>query len=268
MATVSDITENKIAEQELKRLHSELENFVYKASHDLKGPLASILGLTNLALDEVQDQAALPYLQMTNQSARKLDANLHDFLHTIRLRNADPQWEEIQFESLVREALAAFSKESGYDEVSVRLKIVPDFRMYSDRDMLASILHHLIDNSIKYRDANKYQCRLTIKAMPAKETGVCLVIEDNGLGMSQDVQGKAFDMFYRASVLSKGTGLGLYVVKNTVEKLNGVITLESAEAIGTRYTIHLPVPTCNPSMLTAVADVNAVRASRRRKVKV
>ena len=112
-----------------------------------------------------------------------------------------------------------------------------------------------MDNAIKYRDTNKAENYLHIKISNEKE-GVSIIAEDNGIGMPQDVHDKVFEMFFRAHIDSRGTGLGLYIVKSATEKLNGEIRLESAEGIGSRFKIYIPGQL--PRMMELSSKLNLV----------
>lgn len=105
------------------------------------------------------------------------------------------------------------------------------------------VVSNLLANALRYHDPEKTDPYVYISIQPS-DAGVTISINDNGIGISRDKHEKVFDMFYRASVQSEGTGIGLYIVKETVEKLNGTITLISEPGVGSDFSIYLP--TINP----------------------
>ena len=114
---------------------------------------------------------------------------------------------------------------------------IPTF--YCDKILLIIILQNLIMNSINYSDLTKEKPYIKISAFEHQKN-VFLVVEDNGIGIGADIQPKVFDMFYRGTTVSKGSGLGMYIIKNAVKKLRGRVTLKSWEGIGTTISIQLP----------------------------
>ncbi|MEX0967328.1 MAG: PAS domain S-box protein [Bacteroidia bacterium] len=239
MGTFTDIQDMKLAEQKLIDKNEELNTFVYKASHDLKGPLASIIGLTNLASGEIQDGMAQEYFQLISKSTQRLDRILLELLQTVRIRHNGITNSRIDMPYIVEDVLQSISSAEGYDKIRIKKQLdhIPIF--YSDKNLLISILQNIIDNAMKYHDCkapDPYVALLVYKLGPCLK----IEVEDNGPGISIAQQQKVFEMFYRGSLQAKGTGLGLYIAKNAVEKLNGEIRLESAEGAGTRFIITLP----------------------------
>jgi PAS domain S-box-containing protein len=239
MATITDITDLKRTEEDLKATNMELNTFVYKSSHDLKGPLSSIMGLTELALKEVEDSASLNYLEMIRQSAVRLDKILLDLLDNIRIKEGVIKPEKIIFPEILTDILESLSHSPGYERLiySQEIELTKDF--YCDKNVLRSVMQNLIDNAIKYQDYKKENICIRL-GVHENERGVEIVISDNGLGISQAAQAHIFDMFYRAHLETKGTGLGLYIVKNAVNRLKGNIKLESQEGVGSTFKLILP----------------------------
>ena len=101
------------------------------------------------------------------------------------------------------------------------------------------VVSNLLANALRYHDPQKPNPFVNILIQP-HDTGIIISIQDNGIGISRDNHEKIFDMFYRASVMSEGTGIGLYIVKETVQKLNGTITLKSEQGIGSDFKVYLP----------------------------
>jgi len=239
MDTYIEITEMKTAEAKLKSINQELNTFVYKSSHDLKGPLASIKGLTSIARDEVTDEAGIRYFGLIAQSTDRLDQILTDLLETVKLKETTVTTEKIDLNALIKDVLNSLEHGPDFGRVSFRLNITPNLFIYSDKKILTSVMQNLIDNGVKYRRHGLDNSFVSISIADSK-TGINIKMEDNGMGIPEDIQDKVFDMFYRGHSESKGTGLGLYIVKNAVEKLGGTIELQSKVGEGTIFTIFLP----------------------------
>jgi PAS domain S-box-containing protein len=236
MATITDISELKSTEENLKKMNLELNTFIYKSSHDIKGPLSSILGLTELAQKEVRDAVSLSYLEMIRQSAARLDKILLDLLDTIRIKEGNVKPEEIDFDEMLQDILLSLNHSPGYNRLSYSQEIDYTVPFFTDKNILRSVLQNLIDNAIKYQDYGKEEIRINIR-IHDNPKGVLISVSDNGLGISQVAQNQIFDMFYRAHLETKGTGLGLYIVKNAVSRLGGHIWVESEEGKGSVFNL-------------------------------
>jgi signal transduction histidine kinase len=124
--------------------------------------------------------------------------------------------------------------------VSFKEELSKDFIVLSDKVRLKIILNNLLSNALKYHDPEKNDSVVSIQANHSNEL-LHILVEDNGLGIDSDQLPKIFDMFYRASVNSTGSGLGLYIARETIKKLNGKITAESTPGVGTRFILEIPI---------------------------
>jgi PAS domain S-box-containing protein len=245
LSYIKDITESKKAELALKQselalkeINQDLNTFIYKSSHDLKGPLASIMGLTNVALNEIKDETALYYMKLINQSVYKLDNTLMNLLKMIHIRENSLENCSVNFKELINEILESLHHMPGFNNIQFNLNISEvDFK--TDVNTLSSVLQNLIDNSIKYQQKYISKPYINITVSPFHE-GVKIEIQDNGVGIPHELQDRVFDMFVRGNQNSKGSGLGLYITKTAVEKLKGTIHLVSESNLGTKFTIYLP----------------------------
>lgn len=236
---VHDITEQKKAEESLKAANNELQTFMYRASHDLRGPLASIIGLTHVSKIDVTDPKALTYLKMIGSSTDKLDKILKGLVQTMLIKDTKQFSDKVIFHDLITETLAKFEHYNGYDKMNVVVETTRHEYVHSNKQILESVFQNLIENAIKFRNETQPNCRLKIKAEDNGKT-ITLVFEDNGIGIPDFVQEKVFDMYFRATNEATGSGLGLYLVKTGIEKLGGKISLQSIERIGTKFFIELP----------------------------
>jgi PAS domain S-box-containing protein len=235
-----NITERKIFEQQLKETNEELKMFIYKASHDLRGPLASTLGLINVSKGEVKDPIAASYLQMIETTTQKLDYTLTELVKAMQIKDETRFTDEIKFEEIIREVLNKFSHFPKYDKLHIALNISYKEKYFSSKTILQTVIQNLIENAVKYQKSGGEKSILNV-IVKGDGDKVAIVIEDNGIGIEKAVQDRIFDMYFRGTYMASGTGLGLYLVKKGVEKLNGEIILDSNFGEGTKFSVLLPM---------------------------
>jgi PAS domain S-box-containing protein len=233
-----DITAQKRIEEELKIRNTELDNFVYKVSHDLRAPLSSILGLVNLAHMPGNDDNPDAYMKLIGQKVEQLDHFIADVLSHSKNLKQDITIDRVDLREIVESTFTDLSYLRGAGDIKREITVEgPDF--YSDRWRLAEIFRNLISNAIKYRrmDIEVPTVRVKVKVTRSHAD---ISFSDNGIGIEPDKLLNIFDMFYRASTQSEGSGLGLYIVKNAVEKLAGQIDVFSHPLQGTEFKMILP----------------------------
>ncbi|MCW3070974.1 MAG: domain S-box-containing protein [Bacteroidetes bacterium] len=251
--TGRDITEKKLAEQEreldrnnlkkseahLKSANRDLETFIYRASHDLRGPLSSIMGLTNVSRLEITDEKALSYIDMISLSTKKLDDTLIGLVQSMALKDVAKFEDEIDFKGMIDETFNKFQFYEGFSRMNFMVDISLSAPFVSSRLILQPVIQNLIENSIKYQDVNAENSYTNISISDTANE-VRIVFRDNGIGMEPSIHEKVFDVYYKGTQSSKGSGLGLYIVKTALEKINGSIELKSARGKGSTFTIRLP----------------------------
>lgn len=239
VVTALDITAQKKTEEELRAKNRELDTFVYKASHDLRSPLATILGLISVSRREIKDAAAIKYMDLLNRSAVKLDEILEDLTQITIIRQGQIDIESIKVTPFINDIVESFQPYPYFEEINFKInnKLKRAFR--SDRRLLKTILRNIIENAIKYKRFNSERSYIKITT-ESDIRNTIIKIADNGMGIPEKYQENIYDMFYRATERSQGSGLGLYIVKNAIEKLGGSIELKSKEKTGTTFTIFLP----------------------------
>jgi signal transduction histidine kinase len=234
----ADITERKKVEEELKIRNSELDNFVYKVSHDLRAPLSSILGLVNLAKLPNNTDDLDQYIDIVGKKAEQLDHFIGDVLSHSKNLKMEIKVSKIDFTKLIHDSFTELAYLAGAENVDKKIGLTgKDF--YSDVWRIKEIFRNLISNAIRYRNKTLNSVSIRIK-IEVDSMGARIVFSDNGVGIDEDKVGNIFEMFYRASEVSEGSGLGLYIVKNAVERLKGSIEVESKRNYGTTFTIILP----------------------------
>jgi signal transduction histidine kinase len=233
------LLELKEKNSELEKINFELDRFVYSASHDLRSPLTSVLGLLYLLRVEVKEEGAQRYVDLMEESILKLDNIIRDIVAYSRNNRTELQIEAIQMKNLMADVEAGLRYlESPGVNIHESVKVENESVFPSDRNRLLTILNNLISNSIKYRHPARNP-EISVSVEVGKEL-VTLTIRDNGIGIKDYHLGKIFDMFYRTSDHSTGSGLGLYIVKETIKKLGGSIEVESEVNQGTQFIIQLP----------------------------
>ncbi len=223
----------------LNKSVTELDRFVYSASHDLSAPLKSIKGLVNIARLDDKESVLKVHLNYIEQSILKLENVIQDLIQFSRNSRTKVIYEEVNLSALVREAIFAFQYLQGYANITIDIQVPDNTNLISDRQRVQMLLHNMLSNAIKYSDVNKAQ-KLVLIQYTQNESEWTLVVKDNGIGIGDEHLEKVFDMFYRATELSDGTGLGLFIVKEAVEKLNGRLTLESKLGEGSVVTLTFP----------------------------
>ncbi len=229
--------------EELIKINRELDSFVYSVSHNLRAPLASVLGLVNVA--KLEDQKYnfnfSPYLSMIEQSVDRLDETIKEILDYSRNARNDLTLSPINLEKTVKECFNKVKYLDRYTDIKKTVNVKLDIDFYSDQYRLKYILQSLISNSIIYCDDKKAKKTLNIEAHSIIDgSKVCITIKDNGIGIGKEYIHLIYNMFFRATDESKGAGLGLYIVKETLEKLNGSISVESILGEGTTFTVIVP----------------------------
>ncbi len=227
-----------IQNTELMATNLELDKFVYSASHDLRAPISSLKGLVAISKMEKDPEALQHYLALMEKTLDKQDMFIKDIIDFSRNKKLKIAWEEIDLSKLIDESI----DEHVYMPGAERIKINKDYQVqiiFSDSKRLSIVINNLISNAIKYLDPDKCENKLSIKTS-LENHSVFIELEDNGIGIDEKNQPHIFNMFFVATANPKGTGLGLYITKETVDKLGGQITISSELMKGTRFTIQLP----------------------------
>ena len=233
-----DITDQKKTEEELKIRNAELDNFVYKVSHDLRAPLSSVLGLVNLAKMEGNDDSLAEYIKLIGQKIKQLDHFISDVLSHSKNLKVEVKIENIDFANLIEGAFTDLSYLKGAEAIKKTITVEGE-KFVSDQWRMGEIFRNLVSNAIKYRDFEKVNPEINIDIKINLDRAT-IIFSDNGIGISELDQNKIFDMFYRASEQSDGSGLGLYIVKNAIDKLGGLLKVSSELGKGTTFELKLP----------------------------
>lgn len=232
-------SEKRKADRELDLINQELNMFIYKAAHDLRGPLCTIMGLVNVAGYQDNKDNLTDCIHKISRSTHQLDVVLQDLMEVMSLKDIKPALREVDFEKFLPQVLKAIEPMEGFGAVSVELAISSPKGIFSDEALLSKVLHHILENAVHYR--NKTQFRPCIRISTAFLNDELIIqVQDNGIGMDKEIQAHIFEMYYRGNKLSKGSGLGLYIAYKAVKKLGGRIEVNSEPMKGSEFTITIP----------------------------
>lgn len=225
--------------EELVKINRELDSFVYSVSHNLRAPLMSVLGLLNLAKLNDRKEEMDQYFEMMEHSIQKLDYTLKEILDYSRNARKDVDAQLVNIREVVDDSIARLLYMEGSERVTKNVDVIEQSPLYGDPYRLLVILNNLLSNSIKYRDPEKEQNIVHFYITIEKKL-LTIKVQDNGIGIPETLLPKIFNMFYRATERSEGAGLGLYIVRETVQKLNGKIDVHSEPGVGTTFEIEIP----------------------------
>lgn len=231
------------AEEKLKVKVKELKSLVYRISHDFKGPLCTIKGATNLywAMKNHNPEDQDACVTIIEKVVGKMDnilLNLSSFQH---LYNEEILISRIDIHELWEKLKSFLGDEEGFEQVKLDLEIGKEAVCLTEKNFLFYILYNLIHNSIAFSDKTKAEIFVSCK-IRCFASGMEIVVEDNGIGMPESIQGNVCDMFYRGNAASQGAGLGLYIIKNGLDLLKGTFNINSKEGEGTKVTVRIPNP--------------------------
>ena len=225
--------------EELVKINRELDSFVYSVSHNLRAPLMSVLGLLNLAKMNDRKEEMDQYFGMMEHSIQKLDNTLKEILDYSRNARKDIDIEEDNIREIIDDSIERLLYMEGSEKVAKAINISEQSSLYSDAYRLLVIFNNLLSNSIKYRDSKKTENFVHFDINIEKNL-LTIRVQDNGIGIPKEFIPKIFNMFYRATEKSEGAGLGLYIVKETVQKLGGHVSVQSEQGVGTTFVIQIP----------------------------
>lgn len=233
-----NVTDKKHREHELVRSNQQLDQIIFKTTHDLKAPLMSAMGL--VALAEKAPPAEQPkYLELIRKSLSNLDSLIEEMNDFFRNDKMAVQREKIDIAKVLRDETDNLKNLSDEKGIFIAYEVHGAVDFYSDSVRVKTIIGNILSNAVKYYDPQKKRPFVNISITINKDICV-LKMADNGIGIEARYQSKIFDLFFRATDRTQGTGLGLFIVKDTIEKLKGSIEVDSAVGLGTTFTISIP----------------------------
>ncbi|SDL16914.1 Signal transduction histidine kinase [Catalinimonas alkaloidigena] len=223
----------------LERTKQDLEQFLYRATHDLRAPLSSLRGLMALIRPVPAPEPHQTYLGMIDKTTLKMDQLLTELLSLISVRHKDLQPDLIDLGALLEDVRLSLEAAIYLEGVDVTLKGEQKHPFYSDAFHLRTIARNLMSNALKYQDRNKNTHLLKIGYHTTPEEAV-ITFTDNGIGIRTEDQERIFKMFYRATGQAQGVGLGLHLVSTSLEGVSGQIQVHSNFGKGTTFTVIIP----------------------------
>lgn len=228
----------RVTNEELFLRNNELDRFVYSASHDLSAPLKSILGLITVAQMENPSPEVNRYLDLMKRSVLKLDSFIRDIISYSRNARLPINKKPVSVDALIESIWADHQYSPNVDKIKFQLVNLIHSEFRSDETRLKIIFNNLISNCIKFHRLD-HTPFIKISAAEFPEYFE-FKVEDNGMGISPQLKDKIFDMFFRATETVQGSGLGLYILKETLSRLDGTVSVDSVYGEGTTFIITLP----------------------------
>lgn len=225
--------------QELEKINHELDNFLYSTAHDLRSPLSSLLGLLNLIKLENKQGDLIPYYSLMEKSVQRSEHFISQIVNFSKNKRLNVVAEPLKLYHLISDILESHQFVEGSSEIEKIIDIHGEETFYSDRNRITMIFTNLISNAIKYADFEKPKPFIHI-TITVKREEAAIEFADNGIGIEEEHIGSIFNMFYRANTRSEGSGLGLFIFKETVSRLSGKVSVTSTPGKGTTFYISLP----------------------------
>ncbi len=223
--------------EKLVETDAGLNTFLYRSSHDLRGPITTLLGLVHLAKLENKEESSQKYYNKIQIACNQMLRFLKKLRETNTIFRIDKKSEIIDWDKLIKDVKHELSAIDPDNSVKKTFDLQIKSKIKSDASILKTILLHLLENSIVFNTTDNPN--VNVKIFETKQS-LEITLTDNGIGIPSEIQSKIFEMFFRGSELSNGNGLGLFLVKKAVEIINGKLTVHSKENSGTTFKISIP----------------------------
>ena len=220
----------------LKSTNADLDKFLYSTSHDLRAPIASVLGLAHVAKLETNDDKMISYFDMVESRVKKLDEVIGDILYYSKNNKQEVKKDKVDFNALLNEVVTDLKFNKGASKIRLIFDKETEHITICDTAQLKIILNNLLANAVKYHDLKKKNPFIEV-VFEKRKGKVNITVNDNGAGIASDHLEKIFEMFYRASADSDGSGLGLFIVKEAAKKIGGEIKVSSIFREGSSFKL-------------------------------
>jgi two-component system, sensor histidine kinase and response regulator len=222
---------------ELQKANDELNRFIYSTSHDLRSPLASVMGILNLAHMENSVDDPNGYLGMIETCVNKMDLFIQKIIEYYKSIRVEDEHTKIDFNVLLDESIKMFKMQK--PDVEYVLDIEQPTQFVNDAFRMSVIIDNLISNAVKYQKPNEKNPKVEISVKTDSEKA-SIKIEDNGVGILDQHLNSIFKMFFRSSNSVNGLGIGLYIVKEALNRIGGEISVQSNYGHGTTFYLQIP----------------------------
>lgn len=224
---------------ELEKSNHELSRFIYSASHDLRSPLATSLGVVRLAEHDIEDPLAKDYFSKIEKSIKKLDVFVHHIIDYYKNSKSENESLDVEFKALLDEVIETVKSGLGSSDALIDVNIDQQNKFIGDEFRIRIILSNLISNAIKFKRKDQTQARITI-SIESNLDKVNIRVRDEGMGILEDHIHQVFHMFFKSNDDRTGSGMGLYIVKEALDKIGGTIEVKSKTGDGTEFNIEIP----------------------------
>jgi signal transduction histidine kinase len=224
---------------ELKKTNEELDRFIYSASHDLRAPISSLLGLVNLMKIGPREEHEL-IMGMIENRVKRMEVFTREVIDFERNARGPVRKTNVDVRRLVADCFERVRFADGASSVGLRLEVDDRLQVPLDLERLRLVVENLLSNSVKYSNPTLPDPHIRVSAVQ-QNGDLIMTVRDNGIGIAPEYQPRVFEMFFRAHESSEGSGLGLYIVKETLDKLGGKIELSSVQYEGTSVKVFIPI---------------------------
>ena len=233
------ITKKELSDKilELEKTNQELNRFVYSTSHDLRSPLSSIMGILDLANQEKSVVDPNNYLGMIKNCVNRMDVFIHKIIEYYKSIRVDDVYEAIDFRKLLHDTISLCKMQN--PKVFFDTQVFQTVAFTSDEFRLSVIINNLLSNAVKYQKQDETNPTVKINVKVNDENAV-IVITDNGIGIIDEHVNNIFNMFFRSTDFINGLGIGLYIVKESLTRIGGDISVKSEFGKGTSFTLKVP----------------------------
>jgi signal transduction histidine kinase len=223
----------------IERKNRELDSFFYRVSHDLKGPITSIIGLDHLVRERIRDKESLEYFDVYKKQVFRINNILDELMKLSRVDHDESKKVILDFDRMLHDCFKSLEFLDNFEHVTLKINVDDKVSFESEWGVINSILQNMVENSIKYADIKKASPEIVFSVFYEKDK-LIIRCEDNGLGMDANTRDQIFDMFYKANHNIDGSGMGMYILSRAVERLKGEVLVESELGKFTAFTISLP----------------------------
>lgn len=225
--------------EDLEKTNNELNRFVYSVSHDLRAPIASVLGLVKVAQIDVKDQESLDLFSKVDNSVHKLDLLVNNIIDYYKNSKATEELTEVNIENLIDDVLNHLHSGEGRENLHIEQNVEQNTVFLGDYFRIRIVLSHLIANAIKFKKPDQEKAKVDLNFTINSET-VNIKVRDHGVGILNEHVEQIFKMFFRGKDQMAGSGLGLYIVKEALAKMGGSIDVSSSPGKGAEFDINIP----------------------------
>lgn len=224
--------------RELIKANKDLETFLYRSSHDIQGPIATLKGLCQIASSEIKGDGA-NLVSMISDSVGQLDGRIKSINAFYEIKNKEIRYEDFDLADTVNRLKVNYKYEIKKHEIDFSIDIPSKFMVKTDKQIMTIIADQLIKNAIQYRSKSR-AAKIKLSAEYVGSKNISLVVEDNGEGVSEDIKDTIFEMFKRGNEESQGAGLGLYSIKLAIKRLHGKIEFTNKPSAGMQFQLYIP----------------------------